>query len=664
MTRQANSLKRQAAKTKRYGELKAEATSYLRQVLAAKFRQLERETAKIAIELNLASSELQNAQTAIQERETAQTGVLESSYATEQELTAARKLLADLNLDAERARGRLEYQKKQIEQIDQRLIASGHEAQSIEQQQNERARELEQQSAEWHALEGEYAEARGQLDTKANERQQAQNRLNEQERSLEAARQKVLRMLGESSTLKNRITHVEAQMTALDRDTARAQAEERQSDTDLQRLQGIKTQLSERLAARQTELISVTGQKKEVELELQGARAQLNEGRHALDRMRSEYSRVKARKDSLEEVIQHRSYTTETVKRLFTEVEKGRANGLKPVGVLADFLEVDPQFEKATEEFLHDELEFVVVKNWDDAERGVELMRGELNGRATFLAEDTGDLNETPPELPQPVAPEGALTHLTSVLRFTNGLTELPKHLLPRIANCYMAADRNLARQLATQFPHCWFLTTDGVNYHGRAVSGGKKSGAGPLALKRELREMLTLEQTKLAEVTGAQNATAALERSIALLSEQLEQLRGQQQAQEKDALALDHESRKLAEEFQRIQTRLSNARLELDRIGRDRVKLEENIELDRRTLQGAEQARAEQESALEAARDELSVLQGEVARATEEHAGLRANLASLEERRRSLAASRSRLSNKSANLPLDMKICSVKRNG
>ena len=155
VTRQANSLKRQAAKTKRYGELRAEATGYLRQVLAAKFRQLERETAKVAIELNLASSELQNAQTAIQEREVEQTGVLESSYATEQELTAARKLLADLNLEAERARGKLEYQKKQIEQIDQRLVSGEREAHSIEQQQHERARELEQQSAEWQAIEGE-----------------------------------------------------------------------------------------------------------------------------------------------------------------------------------------------------------------------------------------------------------------------------------------------------------------------------------------------------------------------------------------------------------------------------------------------------------------------------------------------------------------------------
>ena len=62
-------------------------------------------------------------------------------------------------------------------------------------------------------------------------------------------------------------------------------------------------------------------------------------------------------------MIQHRSYTTETVKRLFTAVERGKTEEFQPVGVLADFLEVDSQFEKATEEFLHDELEYVVVRD-------------------------------------------------------------------------------------------------------------------------------------------------------------------------------------------------------------------------------------------------------------------------------------------------------------
>ena len=644
VTRQVNSLKRQAAKTKRYGELRAESIGHLRQLLAAKFRQLERETAKVAIELNLANAELQNAQTTIQERESEQTTVLESTYANEQELTAARQMLADLNVEAERARGKLEYQAKQIEQIDQRLTAFDREVHTIEQQQQERALELEQHAAEWETLEGEHADKRVELEAKSNERQQAQNRHAEQERGLEAARQRVLRMLGESATLKNRITQIEAQMAAAVRDSERAQEEERHSSGEQERLTQIRGELAERLKEAQDQLQTVSAQRREVELELQGKRARLQESRQAFDRLRSEYSRVKARKDSLGEIITHRGYTTETVKEVFAAAERGATGDFKPVGVLADFLEVDPQFEKATEAFLHEELEFVVVKNWQDAEQGVDLVRGELNGRATFLAEHTEDVFDGPVETPQPTGWDGSLTKLTSVLRFTNGLTELPRHLLPRIANAYVAADRPLARRLATEFPHCWFLTPEGSSYHGRAVTGGKESSAGPLALKRELREITALEQAKHEEMLAAQAAEAELEEQIAHLSEQLEALRSEQQAQEKGVLAFDHETRKLSEESQRVAARLAHARHELERISRDRLKLEESGSRDKLALAQAEEARANEEGALEAARDLLGTLQAEVARTAEEHAAVRAHLASLEERRRSLAASRARL--------------------
>ena len=233
---------------------------------------------------------------------------------------------------------------------------------------------------------------------------------------------------------------------------------------------------------------------------------------------------------------------------------------------------------------------------------------------------------------------------MTDVLRFNNGLAELKNHLLPRIANCYVTAEQTLARQLATQFPHCWFLTPEGVHYHGRSVSGGKKTGSGPLALKRELREVARLETAKHAELANAQSAVSELEVGIAALAERLEHLRAGQQAQEKEVLALDHESRKLGEELHRVEARLSHARRELERISRDRVTLEETVARDREALAGREQARGEEERLLEEAREELTSVQQEVARAAEEHAALRADLASLEERRRSIEASRRRL--------------------
>jgi chromosome segregation protein len=643
VTRQANSLKRQASKTRRYGELRSEAVGYLRQLLAARFRQLERETAKVAIELNLANSDLQNAHTDIQEREAGQTSVLESTYANEQELTAARQLLADLNLEAERARAKFEYQAKQVEQIEQRLAAFEREVGAIAQQQQERFHELAQQNAEWQALEQEHSVKSSELDAKAAERQLAQTRHAEQERGLEAARQRVLRMLGESAGLKNSLTQVEAQLAAAARDAERAQEEERHSGGERERLEQLKSDLAQRLAAGQKDLEEVTTSRRAVESELHGKRTLLNENRHAFDRLRSEYSRVKARKDSLGEIIQHRAYTTETVKEVFAAAVKGATGEFSPIGVLADFLEVEPGFEKAAEQFLHDELEFVVVRNWEDAERGIELVRGDLNGRATFLAEHTEETSESPPELPQP-ASEGSLTKLTSVLRFINGLTELPKHLLPRIANCYVAEDRGLARRLAARFPHCWFLTSDGSSYHGRAVTGGKESQAGPLALKRELREISALEQAKHAEMAAAQEALVDLEKEIARLSDHLEALRAEQQSREKGVLALDHESRKLGEELQRVGARLAHARNELGRISRDRLKLEERRERDRVSLEQAEQVRTAEEHSLESTRELLTTLQAGVARTAEEHAVVRAHLASLEERRRSLGASRARL--------------------
>ena len=364
VTRQVNSLKRQAAKTKRYKELKEEATGFLKQVLAARFKLLERETARLAIELSTATSDLETAKTAVAEREAQQMTVLEQSYANEHHLTESRKQLADYNLENERTRGKLDYQLRQIQQIETRLTNGAQEAEQLERQQLERTAELEQQTAGVEAVEAEFAAARELMDAKSAERQEVQNRLTEQERALEAARQRVLRLLNEASSLRNRITQVDAQLATADRDTARARTEETQCVGDLERIQGIKSQLSQLLSARQTELISVTDQRKEVESQLQQQRGQLNESRQLVERLRGEFSRVKARRDSLDEIIQHRSYTTETVKRLFTAVDKGQTQDFKPVGVLADFLEVDPQFEKATEEFLHDELEFVVVRNW------------------------------------------------------------------------------------------------------------------------------------------------------------------------------------------------------------------------------------------------------------------------------------------------------------
>ena len=43
------------------------------------------------------------------------------------------------------------------------------------------------------------------------------------------------------------------------------------------------------------------------------------------------------------------------------------SGGRAPVGVLADFLEVEDRYEHVVDDFLRDELNYIVVKSWDAA---------------------------------------------------------------------------------------------------------------------------------------------------------------------------------------------------------------------------------------------------------------------------------------------------------
>src|SRR6202044_259575 len=94
VTRQVNSLKRQASKAKRYEELKTEMIAHLRGSLTARFRMLERDAAKTALDLNLANAEFLDLSTQVTEREGEHTVLQEACYRNDAELAEARRRLA------------------------------------------------------------------------------------------------------------------------------------------------------------------------------------------------------------------------------------------------------------------------------------------------------------------------------------------------------------------------------------------------------------------------------------------------------------------------------------------------------------------------------------------------------------------------------------------
>jgi len=645
VTRQVNSLKRQASKARRYAELKSQLEARLRVVLSGQYRLLERDAAKTAIDLNLASAELKSLGERVAEKEQAHERQQAACYSFEQQLTKARQQLAEMRVETERTRGRLESQVKESGAIEQRIGQAENESRELGLGLGALDREIAAHRKNVEVLEEQIAQSRGRMGEINRQRESLQARVIEREQAIESGRQSILRLLGEASTLKNQLAQIEEYLAGIDRETARSTREEQVAAAEIERLETARKQLSETMAQRQMELELVTGERRHTEEQLGEQRLAATALRQAIDALKTEVSQIRARKESLEQVLAHRTYTTESVKRLFAALEKGNAADLKPMGVLADYVEVDAQLEKPAEEFLHDELEYVVVESWQQAERGLDFIRAELDGRATFLVhpEPNGHGQR---HLPEPaIGPETGITaRLSESLRLTNGFKDRAVDLLPRVSLCFLADDRAAAQRLAVSYPHLFFLLPDGVCYHGHTVTGGRKSGAGPLAMKREARELAVTLRGRQAALDEQVARLDGLTQEIIALEAELERLRALQQSREKDRVALDHEMRKLGDDLSRTNSRLSVARLELDHLRRDAEKSAGQRERNRAAVEEKERLRAAREETLEAERQELEILEGQAAAVGEEHAATRAELAGLEERHRGERSAMARL--------------------
>src|SRR5262245_32175695 len=118
--------------------------------------------------------------------------------------------------------------------------------------------------------------------------------------------------------------------------------------------------------------------------------------------------------------------------------------GLAPVCVLADFLEVEPQYEGVVEDFLRDELNYIVVKSWDAADEGLRLLRNDVDGRATFLvhpedaqAKFSFAVDESARQAPQ----NQSIVSLKHSIRVLNGFGRSLEVILPKLRDGYIVPD-------------------------------------------------------------------------------------------------------------------------------------------------------------------------------------------------------------------------------
>ena len=491
--KQLASLKRQASKARRYAELREEMRGLLRQVMASKALELDTEAERLgALLLETAAAEAFETQN-VSALEAEAERLSARTYELDAELRQNQNLLGQATLELDRAENRIAFNRQRGEELDARTQHLAGQIVQAEAQLalvEERATQHEQGVAtlreETTRLEQLVAEASVRGYETTAKTSELESRIAELQRATAEWGEQLHQLHADHAQAEGSLAH---HTEALGREQVRehgmldqsVELRERDRAAEIH-LQGIgerAQKLGEEVHAAQARSLEL----KQNEIEMRGR----------CETLRDSLSSVRAKRTTLEQVLNDRAYTAEAVKKLFAaNSQTGR--DFHAVGLLADYAEVEQQYEAAIEHFLREELEYVIVETFDYARTGISMLREELGGRATFFVDSLnksaararGSNHSFPHSGRSCLAAGPAAGIPRSARRCGKTLSAAAE------VRIFGGDSRPPPKNLARTYPAYSFVTPDGTTYQGRMVSGGRAAEAGPLGMKRELRALET----------------------------------------------------------------------------------------------------------------------------------------------------------------------------
>jgi chromosome segregation protein len=641
VTKQMGTLKRQAAKAERYGQIRAELRTKLRVVLASRISQLDAELADATTRIATLTMEVDAHVAEIEAMDAEHTEGVRHGYALDQQIREHAATANQSAVELERISARAAANQDRVAELSGRLETGAIEMEGARAQLAALASEQEQVRSFLDSATAEAGASREAAQRRQQDAQEAVRAVQAREQQAEASRRNSMQLIQRAGQVRNEEAQAAASLAGLERESDRLIAESATAREELAALGLQRGQVKMSFEGVNERLKRLEIEISELRLGIEQARTEESVSKRHGDKLRGEVASVNGRRSSLEGLIRDHSYSTETVKNIFRATAKKTLPGQQSatLGTLADFLEVDGAYEQVVDEFLRDELNYIVVRDWDAADEGIRLLKSDVAGRATFLIEPSDEPGYTDARERSVQLNREGVRPLTECVRVLNGFGRSLEVLLPRLREGFVTVDAAQARELALQHPEGYFLAPGGETFHGLTVTGGRPSSGGPLALKRELKEVEARLAALQQELAATDLRTSQLQHDLAEQNALLEARNHERRDAEREAANSGAALRQMESETHRIERRLQEWMLATDR-NRDARNQKADL-IAARQVQAAE-LEAER-AALEA---RLAELTGEVEhlRSLREQlqqaaAEASAALAGLEERRRNAQA-------------------------
>jgi chromosome segregation protein len=577
--KQRGTLKRQAAKAKRYRRLREELRRWEKVQFARRYRVLGE-----AIEST--RSKLADAR----ERETAAAGHLAEVESTLERLrlelteadsrtTAAREAAHASELEIGRLQQQIAFDKQQVETLASAAADIENEVRALDARREPARIELEARREAAARATVEREQASETLRGEEAAYTDVQRNIEGLEADVEAARSEVFAAVNAATALRHAMDHAAAARARLAEQIGKLEGEGHDLHVELERASDGRATAQQAMARAGEAIDGLRVERTAKEADLSAARAEREDRTREFRVRERELAGVHARLESLEELDAARAEYGDGARLLLAESR----DALPQLGSVADYLDVDGRYERAVEACLGDLLQHVVVDSEANAAAGLAFARAHDAGRVGFLIAGAVAASD-------PVAsPSAELTALSDVVRVSGPAGDV---IRAAIANAWIASSYESARHAST-LTHAPVATLDGEVFRGaHVVAGGTRAEArGILTTKREIKELRERVVVDGAEADRRREEIALLDARIASIEAAIASVHGELHRQEKSAVGFE--------------LQVSSARDTIDRITRK----QDQIATERRTAE--EQLRV-QESRQDEARESIARLEGE----------------------------------------------------
>ncbi len=514
------------------------------------------------------------------------------------------KLEVEINVLREQiksAQGNEKHFTERIETIKEQIRTREAERDKILESKNE----LDEKVA---GLEKERDEARGKLT-------QVQQRIEELNNKIEENKNKIIETLNERASIKSKLGSFETMMeqlrirkAELNSRLLRAKSDEAERDAEIKALQDEFKNINDRI-------IEANNNLAEMDKKTLGFRERLIKTDEDIRTLQGRYQQAKSKYDTISNLTERYEGYGNSIQKVMEQKSKNKG----VIGVVADIIKVDKEYETAIETALGGNIQNIVTDDEETAKSMIAFLKKNRFGRATFLPL-TSITKPQEFKAVDALNEKGVIGLADSLVKTDNKYINVAKTMLGRIV---VVDNVDNAVKIAKKYDYSVrMVTLEGeLLVPGGAISGGAfKNASNLLSRRRELEELkqnVKDAKEKLdaaeGEIENIKNERNALRKAIEDEKARLQELFIKQNTARINVESARERKSEAEEGFGALTSEQEEIERKVSEINADKEKINAELKNSEENEKTIEKAILEYQKELEAYREEESDKTGRV---------------------------------------------------